>query len=151
MEMKSFLSGGAALEPIMRVAVSKSGTSQVTNSHAPTKNVQKNIACANHTDIANQHEDKKEHCYTSGVNVSGNRIVRSRLLENGSVKTDLCENNRGDGDLQSLWPASSDMSRLACCCCIAIIACGIGLFPHGSRKQQTHVCTRQHISEQFWV
>ena len=53
MEMKSFLSDNTTLEPIMRVAVSKSGTSQVTNSHAPTKNVQKNSACANHTDIAN--------------------------------------------------------------------------------------------------
>ena len=32
----------------------------------------KNSACANHTDIANKHEDNKEHCCTSGVNVSGN-------------------------------------------------------------------------------
>ena len=53
MEMKSILSDNTTLEPIMRVAFSKSGTSQVTNSHASTENVQKNSACANHTDIAN--------------------------------------------------------------------------------------------------
>ena len=53
MEMKSCSSDNTTLEPIMRVAVSKSGTSQVTNSHASTENVQKNSACANHTDIAN--------------------------------------------------------------------------------------------------
>ena len=72
MEMKSILSDNTTLEPIMRVAYSKSGTSQVTNSDAPTENVQKNRACPNHTDIANSHEDNKEHCCTSGVNVSGN-------------------------------------------------------------------------------
>ena len=52
MEMKSILSDNT-LEPIMRVAFSKPGTSQVTNSHAATENVQKNSACAKHTDIAN--------------------------------------------------------------------------------------------------
>ena len=132
------------LEPIMRVAFSKSGTSQVTNSHASTVNVQKNSACANHT-------NKKEHCCTSGVNVSGNWFVRSRRLENGSVKTDLCKDNTREGDLQSLWHASSDMSELASCCCIAVIACLIGLFHMASRKQQTNVCARQHIPKQFWV
>ena len=55
----------------MRVAFSTSGISQVTNSHASTENVQKNSARANHTDIANWHEDNKEHCSTSGVNVTG--------------------------------------------------------------------------------
>ena len=36
MEMKSILSDNTTLEPIMRVAFSKSGTSQVKNSHAFT-------------------------------------------------------------------------------------------------------------------
>ena len=43
----------AIFEPCMRVAFSKSGTSQVTNSHASTENVQKNSARVNHTDIEN--------------------------------------------------------------------------------------------------
>ena len=50
--------------------------------------------------------------------------------------------DRGDGDLQSLWPASSDMSQLICCCCIAVIACGIGLFHMArasSRLTSVHV------------
>ena len=75
--------------------------------------------------------------------------MRSRLLENGSVKTDLCKDNRGDGDLQSLWPASSDMFRLVNCCCIAVIACGIGLFhmAHASRRlTSVHVNTSQNNS-----
>ena len=67
-----FLQRQHDLEPIMRVVFSKSGTSQVTNSHASTENVQKNSARPNHTDIANKHEDNKELCCTSGVNVSGN-------------------------------------------------------------------------------
>ena len=46
MAMESILSDNTTLEPIMRVAFSKSGTSQVTNSHASTENVQKNSACA---------------------------------------------------------------------------------------------------------
>ena len=36
--------------------------------------------------------------------------------------------DRGDGDLQSLWPASYDMSQFIYCCFIAVTACGIGLF-----------------------
>ena len=75
--------------------------------------------------------------------------MRSRLSENGSVKTDLCKDNRGDGDLQSLWPASSDVSRLAYCCCIAVIACGIGLFHMArasSRLTPVHVNTSQNNS-----
>ena len=75
--------------------------------------------------------------------------MRSRLLENGSVKTDLCEDIRGNGDLQSLWPASSDMSGLAGCCCIALIACGIGLFHTArasSRLTSVHVNTYQNNS-----
>ena len=75
--------------------------------------------------------------------------MRSRVLENGSVKTDLCKDNRGDGDLQSLWPFSSDMSQLAYCCCIAVIACGIGLFHMArasSRLTSVHVNTSQNNS-----
>ena len=75
--------------------------------------------------------------------------MRSRLLEDGSVKTDLCKDNREDGDLQSLWPASSDMSRLAYCCCIAVIACGIGLFHMArasSRPTSVDVNTSQNNS-----
>ena len=64
--------------------------------------------------------------------------------ENGSVKTDLCKDNRGDEDLQSLWPASSDVSPGN----LLLLHCGHCLwdwtFPHGSRKQQTNVCTNQH-------
>ena len=131
------------LEPIMRVAFSKSGTSQVTNTHASTVNVQKNSACANHT-------NNKEHCCTSGVNVSGNWIVRSRRLENGSVKTDLCKDNTREGDLQSLWSASSDMSEVAYCWCIAVIACGIGLF-HMARASSRLTSVHVNISKQFWV
>ena len=130
------------LEPIMRVAFSKSGTSQVTNSHASTVNVQKNNTCANHT-------NNKEHCCISGVNVSGNWFLRSRRLENGSVKTDLCKDNTRESDLQSLWHASSDMSELASCCCIAVIACGIGLFHmarSSSRLTSVHVNTSQNNS-----
>ena len=148
-EMQSILSDNTTLEPIMRVAFSKSGTSQVTNSHASTENVLKNSARANHTDIAHWHEDHKEQCCTSGVNVSGNWIVRSRLLENGSVKTDLCKGNRGDRDWQSLYSASSDMSRLAYRCSIAVIACGIGLFHMArasSRSTSVHVNTSRNNS-----
>ena len=70
--------------------------------------------------------------------------MRSRLLENGSVKTDLCKDNRGDGNLQSLWPAYSDMSWLVYSCCIAVIACGIGLF-HMARASSrlTSVCVNR--------
>ena len=75
--------------------------------------------------------------------------MRSRLLEIGPVKTDLCKDNRGDGDSQSLWPASSDVSRLAYCCCIAVIACGIGLVHMArasSRLTSVHVNTSQNNS-----
>ena len=74
--------------------------------------------------------------------------MRSRLLENGSVKTDLCKDNRGDGDLQSRWPASSDVSRLAYCCCIAVIACGITfhMARASSRLTSVHVNTSQNNS-----
>ena len=49
----------------------------------------------------------------------------------------------GTGDLQSLGPRPLRMSWSTCCCCIAVIACGIGLF-HMARKQQTNVCTDWH-------
>ena len=55
---------------------------------------------------------------------------------------------RKDGDLQSLWPASSDVS-LAYCCCIAVIACGIGLFNMArasNRLTSVHVNTSQNNS-----
>ena len=151
MVMKSILSDNTTLEPIMRVAFSKSGTSHVTNSHASTENVQKNSACANHTDIANSHEDNKEHCCPSCANVSGIWSVRSRLFENGSVKTDLCKNNRGDKGLtitfaRVLWYVPVSLLLLHCGHCL-----WDWTFPHGSRKQQTNVCTSQHISKQFWV
>ena len=49
-------------------------------------------------------------------------------------------NNRGDGDLQSLWPASSENVLVN----LLLLHCGHCLwdwtFPHGSRKQQTNVC-----------
>ena len=53
-------------------------------------------------------------------------------------------NNRGDGDLQSLWPASSENVLVN----MLPLHCGHCLWdwtsPHGSRKQQTNVCTDQH-------
>ena len=49
--------------------------------------------------------------------------------------------NRGDGDLQSLRPASSENVLVN----LLLLHCGLCLwdwtFPHGSRKQQTSVCT----------
>ena len=78
-------------------------------------------------------------------------LTSRRLLENGSVKTDLCKDNKGDGDFQSLWPASSENVPVN----LSLLHCGHCLwdwtFPHGSRKQQTDVCRRQHLSKQFWV
>ena len=54
-------------------------------------------------------------------------------------------NNRSDGDLQSLWPASSENVLVN----LLLLHCGHCLwdwtFPHSSRKQQTNVCTRQHL------
>ena len=67
--------------------------------------------------------------------------MRSRLSEKGSVKTDLCKDNRGDGDLESLWPASSDMSRF-------------GLFHMArasSRLTSVHVNTSQNKSGSYSV
>ena len=50
-------------------------------------------------------------------------------------------NIRGDEDLQSLWPASSENVLVN----LLLLHCGHCLwdwtFPHGSRKQQTNVCT----------
>ena len=50
-------------------------------------------------------------------------------------------NIRRDGDLQSLWPASSENVLVN----LLLLHCGHCLwdwtFPHGSRKQQTNVCT----------
>ena len=142
--MKSILSDNTTLEPIMRVAFSKSGTSQDTNSQASTEDVQKKSACANHTDIANKHEENKEHCQCIWKLNCEKQTVRKRICENGSV-----QRQQRDGDLHSLWPASSDMSRLAYCCCIADIACGIGLFHMArasSRLTPVHVNTSQNIS-----
>ena len=75
--------------------------------------------------------------------------MRSRLLENGSVTNLSVQRQQRDADLQSLWPASSDMSRLAHCCCIAVIACGIGLCHMArasSRLTSVHVNTSQNNS-----
>ena len=48
---------------------------------------------------------------------------------------------RGEGDLRSLWPASSENVLVN----LLLLHCGHCLwdwtFPHGSRKQQTNVCT----------
>ena len=53
-------------------------------------------------------------------------------------------NNRRDGDLQSLWPASSENVLVN----LLLLHCGHYLwdwtFPHGSRKQQTDDCTDEH-------
>ena len=50
-------------------------------------------------------------------------------------------NNRRDGDLQSLWPASSENVLIN----LLLLHCGHCLWdwtsPHSSRKQQTNVCT----------
>ena len=52
--------------------------------------------------------------------------------------------DRGDGDWQSLWPTSSKNVLVN----LLLLHCGHGLwdwtFPHGSRKQQTNVCTDEH-------
>ena len=58
--------------------------------------------------------------------------------------------DRGDGDLQSLWPASSKMSRLIYCCCIAVIACGIGLF-HMARASSRLTSVQINATKQLWV
>ena len=57
----------------------------------------------------------------------------------------LKKNNiRWDGDLQSLWPASSEFVLVN----LLLLHCGHCVedwtFPHGSRKQQTNVCTDSH-------
>ena len=48
---------------------------------------------------------------------------------------------RGDGDLHPLWPASSENVLVT----LLLLHCGQCLWdwtlPHGSRKQQTNVCT----------
>ena len=53
-------------------------------------------------------------------------------------------NIRGDGDLQSLWPASSENVLVN----LLLLHCGHCLWdwtlPHGSRKQQTNDCTDWH-------
>ena len=55
-------------------------------------------------------------------------------------------NNRRDGDLQSLWPAS----WLTCCCCIAVIACGIGLL-HIARASSRLTSLQINTTKKFWL
>ena len=100
--------------------------SQVTNSHASIENVQKNSACAIHTDIA--------------------QTVRKRICKNWSVQ----RQQRGRGLPVTLgrvlWYVPVSLLLLHCGHCL-----WDWTFPHGSRKQQTDVCARQHLSKQFWV
>ena len=74
--------------------------------------------------------------------------MRSRLSKRICKKL-VCAKTDGTVDLQTLWPASSDMSRLTYCCCIAVIACVIGLFHMArasSRLTSVHANTSQNNS-----
>ena len=58
--------------------------------------------------------------------------------------------DRGDGELQSLWPASSDLSRLIFCHCFAVTACGIGLF-HMARASSRLTSVQVNAMGFFWA
>ena len=67
-------------------------------------------------------------------------ILPTRSHTCSDIRTEQV-NYRGSGDLQSLWPASSENVLVN----LLLLHCGHCLwdwtFPHGSRKQQTNVCT----------
>ena len=70
-------------------------------------------------------------------------ILPTRSHTGLDIRTELI-NNRKDGDLQSLWPASSENVLVN----LLLLHCGHCLwdwtFPHGSRKQQTDDCNDEH-------
>ena len=56
----------------------------------------------------------------------------------------------GTGTHSHFGPRALRMSWLTCCCCIAVIACGIGLF-HMARASSRLTCVQIDTTKQFWL
>ena len=147
--MKSVLSD-TTLEPNMRVAFSKSGTSSYKLTRFHLECAEEQCMCKPywHRKLTRRKQRTLLYfwCQCLWKLNCEKQTVRKRIRKNWSVKRQQRRPGLAVTLARVLWYVPVSQLLLHCGHCL-----WDWTFPHGSRKQQTNVCTRQHISKQFWV